>query len=80
MGRFNGHLVASYEVHCPECDKAALGLGSTQRRAADELLKNNWRRKFSRWFCSERCVELWRQETARLAAKPPAQPDPAQGK
>lgn len=52
-----GKLIASYEVHCTECENPMLGIGYTRSQAIKELRRCGWRQKINgNWFCKE-CAE-----------------------
>lgn len=64
MAQDDGKLIPSYEVHCPICEKPALGLGRTVAHAKRELRNYGWREHMSFGWCCETCSK----RSARLAA------------
>jgi hypothetical protein len=65
MADGDGTLIPSYEVHCPICEKPALGLGRTIASAKKSLLHLGWREHFSFGWCCETCSA----RSARLQAR-----------
>jgi hypothetical protein len=60
-----GKLIASYEVHCTQCELPFLGIGYRRAEAVRTLRKCGWKQAINdNWYC-EKCAT-----TPRAALSP----------